>query len=79
MLGPNSNLEVLSLKIGRTANIFMSIYFKIRWLLSPHSEAQQGLSHDTLQCDKNDNCSIIIVKLDSDNPIILYIYIYVMA
>merc|ERR1711966_30095 len=42
----------------------------LQWLSSPHILTQQGLSHDTLQCDKNENG----FKADSDNPIFICIY-----
>merc|ERR1711966_393765 len=43
----------------------------LQWLSSPHILTQHGLSHDILQCDKNENG----FKADSDNPISLYVYI----
>ena len=43
---------------------------KLQWLFGPHIDAQQGESHDILQCDKNENG----FKVDSDNHI-FYMYI----
>ena len=43
----------------------------LQWLSTPHILVQHGLSHDILQCDKNENG----FKVDSDNPTV-YIYIY---
>ena len=48
---------------------------QMQWLFSPKIPSQHGESYDTLQWLKNENGLVIVLKLDSDNPIFVYVYI----